>query len=248
MSARQATLCKKENLAPGIFSLWLEAHGLGNVDAGQFFEFATQATFLRRAFSVADREQDLLLFVVRVVGPGTGWLSQLSPGSNIDVIGPLGQGVSIPETGPVMLLAGGVGAAPLLYLARNLYDAGIETDALLAARTKQQIILSREFESLCRRVILATDDGTCGVKGCLTDVVGSLDQVRNAKAFYACGPEPMYAALDNIGLKPPVYAFLESRMGCGSGLCMGCAVRGKNGSYLRVCTQGPVFNLAEIDL
>jgi dihydroorotate dehydrogenase electron transfer subunit len=218
------------------------------VEPGQFFEFATGVRFLRRAISVADHDGDCLRFVLRVVGPGTRWLSRLSEGAALDIYGALGQGVKMPAAGPVMLLAGGVGAAPLLYLARRLSESGIEVDALLAASSGEELILADEFRAFCREVTIATDDGSCGKKGLLTDVLPALPAIGNTRIFYACGPEAMLVALKRLKLKKPVYAFLESRMGCGTGLCVGCAVRDQSGRYRRVCTDGPVFNLEEIEL
>jgi dihydroorotate dehydrogenase electron transfer subunit len=248
MKRHQATLLENRRLGPGLYSLQVEFEDLGDVKPGQFFEFLTGARFLRRAFSVADRDATRLRFVLRVVGKGTAWLSQLPEGSKLDLAGPLGQGVAMPSLGPVMLLAGGVGAAPLLYLARKLNEKGIQVDAMLAAGTSEELILAEEFKSLCRNLTFATDDGSCGKKGRLTDVLPALPDIHDVKVFYACGPEPMFAALKRLDLGKPLYAFLESRMGCGTGLCMGCAVHGRDGRYHRVCTEGPVFNLEEIEL
>lgn len=248
MMRHQATLVENRRLGQEIGSLWMRLADIGEVKPGQFFEFATDTRFLRRALSLADRDGDRLLFVVKVVGQGTRWLAGLSADSKLDLRGPLGEGVKIPDSGPVMLLAGGVGAAPLLYLARKLNERGLEVNALLAAGSEEELILTEEFGSLCREVILATDDGSCGHKGFLTDILPALQVVNDTRIFYACGPEPMFAALKRLDLGKPVYAFLESRMGCGTGLCVGCAVRGRDGRYRRVCTEGPVFNLEEIEL
>lgn len=248
MKKYQATLLENRRLGPEIYSLWVKIADLGEVKPGQFFEFATDTRFLRRAFSLADRDGDRLRFVVKVVGSGTRWLAGLSAGSKLDLLGPLGEGTRMPSSGPVMLLAGGVGAAPLLYLARKLNGQGLGVDTLLAAGTEEELILAEEFGSLCREVILATDDGSCGQKGLLTDILPTLPGTKDIQSFYACGPEAMFVALKRLNFRKPVYAFLESRMGCGTGLCMGCAVRGRDGRYHRVCTDGPVFDLEEIEL
>jgi dihydroorotate dehydrogenase electron transfer subunit len=248
MKRYQPTLVENRRLGPGLYSLWVRFGNPCDVQPGQFFEFATGVRFLRRAFSVADKDADRLRFVLRVVGAGTRWLSEFSQGSRLDISGPLGRGVVLPAEGPVMLLAGGVGAAALLYLARKLNEKGIQVDALLAAARSEELILAEEFRPLCRNLTLATDDGSCGRKGRLTDVLPALPDVHDIKVFYTCGPEPMFASIKRMGLGRPVYAFLESRMGCGTGLCVGCAVRGRDGRYRRVCTEGPVFNLEEIEL
>lgn len=197
---------------------------------------------------MADREGERLRFIVRVVGEGTRWLGDLSVGEELDITGPWGQAVDLPLVKPVMLLAGGVGAAPLLYLARNLKERDVDCYALLAAGSKKEIILQDEFHSLCKEVFIASDDGSAGIRGLLTDVLQGLPLINQVKTFYACGPEPMFAALKRLNLSQPVFAFLESRMGCGTGLCVGCAVKGIDGRYHRVCLEGPVFSLEEIDL
>lgn len=244
----RASFCDRTRLGPGLFSLTLSIPSLGTLEPGQFFEFKTPVRFLRRAFSVADREGDKVRFVIKVVGAGTAWLAEVPVPTELDVIGPLGQGVKMPSRGPVMLLGGGVGAAPLLYLARRFEESGVICDAVIAARSEAELLLLDEFGSMCREVILVTDDGSRGAKGYLSDILADLPRAKDAQAFYACGPEPMLAAIKRLALPSPVYAFLESRMGCGTGLCVGCAVKGSDGSYRRVCLEGPVFDLGEIEL
>ncbi|MBN2378348.1 dihydroorotate dehydrogenase electron transfer subunit [candidate division WOR-3 bacterium] len=244
----KAPVLENRELGPGLYSLWLAIEGLNEVQPGQFFEFRIRERFLRRALSIADQKGRNLRFVLKTVGSGTQWLAQVRVGEMLDLIGPCGQGVKIPDQGPVMLLGGGVGSAPLLYLARRLSEKGIKNDAVIAACTRNELILVEEFKEVCREVIVSTDDGSSGHKGLLTEVVRTLHQTTQAKVLYACGPEPMLAALKNIGLKQPVYAFLESRMGCGMGLCVGCAVKGRDSRYHRVCLEGPVFDLTEIEL
>ncbi len=243
-----ATLHSKCELGTGLFGLWLEFDELVDVGPGQFFEFTTGVKFLRRAISVADAQENRLLFVFRVVGEGTKWLSELTPGVELNLIGHLGKQVEMPQQGPVMLLGGGVGVAPLLYLARTLYHAKIPTYAVLAASSANQLILVDEFRPLCSELTLVTDDGSLGYKGLLPEVIPNLTILPEITKFYACGPEPMFVAINKLSLNKPVYAFLESRMGCGVGLCVGCAVAGKDGAYHRVCTEGPVFKLEDVIL
>lgn len=243
-----ATLAERREIGPDLFSLWLRFPHSIDVKPGQFFEFRTGETFLRRALSVADQDAERLRFVLRAVGPGTSWLASQTVGVELDLFGPLGQGVDAANQKPVMLLAGGVGAAPLLFLSRVLKEQNIDCIALLAAGTENEIILADEFRLLCKEVIFCTDDGSCGRKGLLTDVLPRLPQINEVKIFYACGPEPMFGALKRLGLNKPIHAFLESRMGCGTGLCVGCAVKGVDGLYHRVCLEGPVFPLEEIEV
>jgi dihydroorotate dehydrogenase electron transfer subunit len=248
MQLHHATLLEIKELGPGLFMLRLIVPECCEVEPGQFFEFLTDVRFLPRALSVADKEKNILTFVLRVVGEGTSWLSRLNEGAKISIRGPLGHGVSLPGEGPVMLLAGGVGAAPLHYLARKLKERGLPAFALLAASTESELILVDEFRLLCEEVFFATDDGSLGKKGFLTDVLSLLPKVGEARLLFACGPEAMFSALKRLKLSQPVYAFLESRMGCGTGLCVGCAVLGNDDKYHRVCLEGPVFNLEDIKL
>jgi len=123
--------------------------GSGDVKPGQFFEIATDVRFLRRAVSVADVDGNDARILIRAVGAGSNWLASKEKGEYLDVTGPLGQGINIPDKDPVMLLGGGVGAAPLLYLARKLKDKGLRVQAFLGARTKKEVILEEEFRTLC---------------------------------------------------------------------------------------------------
>ncbi|MBD3286154.1 NAD-dependent dihydroorotate dehydrogenase B electron transfer subunit [candidate division WOR-3 bacterium] len=248
MRKQKARICEHTELGPGLHSFWLELPEPDDVRPGQFYEIKTAVRFLRRAISLADKIEDRLRFIIRVVGPGTEWMSGLKPGENLDIIGPLGKGVKIPEEGSLTLLGGGIGIAPLLYLARVLSGKGLRVNALLAACTREELICTEEFGSLCSEVVTATDDGSCGRKGLLTQVLPSLQCYKESSAFYACGPEPMLKALKELDIQSPVYAFLESRMGCGIGLCMGCAIKHTDGGYRRVCLDGPVFNLEDITL
>jgi dihydroorotate dehydrogenase electron transfer subunit len=246
MELHRAILLERRELAPGLVALKARIQGMDEIKPGQFFEFQTGKTFLPRAISVSDCTKEDILFVVKVVGPGTSWISQLEPEALINIRGPLGQGAPIGSESPVMLCAGGVGAAPLLYLARKLKEKGIACYALIASRTANELILLDEFRSCCERVILATEDGSEGEKGLLTDVLLHLPELEETKVLYACGPEAMFVSLKALSLNQTTYAFLESRMGCGTGLCVGCAVLGRDNKYHRVCTEGPVFNLQEI--
>ncbi|NLI97693.1 hypothetical protein GX441_03420 [bacterium] len=246
MEPRRAILLERRELARGLIALRVRIQGVGEIKPGQFFELQTGKTFLPRAISVSDCMNEDILFVVRVVGPGTSWISQLQPETPMDIRGPLGCGAPMVSESPVMLCAGGVGVAPLLYLARKFKECGIVCYALIASRTSTELILVSEFRTCCERVILATEDGSEGEKGLLTDVLPSLPELYETKVLYACGPEAMLVSLKALALKQTIYAFLESRMGCGTGLCVGCAVLGCDEIYHRVCTEGPVFNLKEI--
>jgi len=248
MRKLKAQILENEEVGPGLFSIRLDVPDTLTVEPGQFFEIKTDVRFLRRAFSIADMHDGGLRLIIRVVGPGTKWLATLKPGTFLNLLGPLGQGVKLPQEGPVMLLGGGVGIAPLLFLARRLAESGITTDALLAVCSQNELICVEDFGNLTREVMIATDDGSCGREGLLTEVLPSIPGFEEAKVFYACGPEPMLAALKKLEINKPVYAFLESRMGCGTGLCVGCAVKNNNGKYIRVCLDGPVFDLGKISL
>ena len=215
---------------------------------GQFAELSTDgATLLRKPLSVAfaDEKKGELTFVFRVVGEGTKALSLASKGSTIDVIGPLGNGFSS-ECGKALLVGGGVGTPPLYFLASFLKKAGKDVEVFLGARDKADLLLMPEFGALGLKPVLATDNGSAGIKGTVVTALEGSEIAKGTK-LYACGPLPMLKALavfaDKKGLELEVC--MEAYMGCGLGVCVGCVIPTEKG-MLRVCKEGPVFSAKEI--
>ncbi|NOZ85709.1 MAG: dihydroorotate dehydrogenase electron transfer subunit [Deltaproteobacteria bacterium] len=196
---------------------------------------------LRRPISIASAREDKIFLLVQPVGTGTRWLCERKAGDSIDVIGPLGNGFTLPGAGENILVSGGLGAPPLLFLARILADMGKQAVSLLGAGSSSRLVLKNEMAAVCKDVFISTEDGSEGTKGLVTDLVSKLAPKSTANIF-ACGPLPMLARVAEIAEKASsCQVSLEAKMACGYGACMGCAVPAANGGYLHVCTQGPVF-------
>lgn len=243
------------------FTLVLDAPAeYAEVAAGQFVMFETTGAlepYLRRAFSVADAtkrgEGARIELLAKIVGRGTRAMAELAPGARRALLGPLGRGFALPERGPVALVAGGVGSAPLLLLARRLRERDVRFDFYYGARAAGDLARRDDFESLAAssggRLFVATEDGSDGFRGRVT---GALDAGIAAGAayrrLYGCGPMPMLAALARLAAARDVAgeAALETEMGCGYGACLGCAVPHVGGRFALCCKDGPVFALDEV--
>lgn len=224
---------------------------------GQFamLKINDNTPFLRRPFSFAwtNKEKGEVNFCIKVVGEGTKYLSRKKPKEVLDIIGPLGNGFPMEkdflEFKSFVILGGGMGAAPLAFLAKSCKDLIIEKIAFLGAKTKDEIILSDVFEETGFKVNISTDDGSEGIKSSvLESLVSKIDSIKKPFILYACGPKNMLKGLKKLNLKDcKIYASLEEKMACGIGACLGCAVKTSGGSYKRVCRDGPIFNINDID-
>jgi len=181
---------------------------------------------------------DPLAITVQRVGPFTTALHGLAAGDRIWLRGPMGRGFTL-HTGPLMLICGGCGAAPLHYLAQTARRAGREVHAVLGARTGTALFFQERYAALGCAVHLATDDGSVGCRGTAIDLAASLlGNETCADAIYACGPEPMLDAVYLLaqGHRLPCQLSYEAYMRCGIGVCGSCAIGG-----CLVCRDGPVF-------
>lgn len=236
---------------------------------------------LRRPFSIhaVNGQTGGVALLYRVVGRGTRLLAEKKKGEFLDVIGPLGRGFTFPAAGQrVALVAGGIGIAPLYFFLQTLAGAGNFPDVLLGARTAEELLLVREVQelvnggvrkeqlkngrpdsidgSLCPspgRVMVATDDGSCGHRGPVTDLLARLLAEKKVEMVYACGPVAMLRSvsllIEQFGVAGELS--LEERMGCGIGACLACVCKtrqenGQDFSYRRVCLEGPVFKASEV--
>ena len=207
---------------------------------GQFVNLQTDGYFLRRPVSVADQEGDTLRLIYKVVGAGTAWLSIRQPGENINALTGLGNGYDLSKAGEApLLLGGGVGVPPLIYLARKLRQEGRTVTAVLGFNTAGEVFGPEDFEALGCRVILTTADGSRGQKGFVTDALP-----EHYSYVYTCGPEAMLRAVFRSIRSGGQFSF-EERMGCGFGACMGCSCRTVTG-WKRICREGPVLEKEEI--
>jgi dihydroorotate dehydrogenase electron transfer subunit len=201
---------------------------------------------LRRPLSIHQlADGSKLAFLFNVVGKGTHWLDQCQIGDNIDLLGPLGNGYSIhPESHNLLLLAGGIGIAPLYSLTQAALNQECSVRLLLGASTVNQFYPKHLLPSGIELTVV-TEDGTADKKGMITDLLP--DFADWADQIFACGPLPMYKAMAQMPeLKDkPVQVSLEVSMGCGRGVCYGCTLKTKQG-LKQVCQDGPVFNLGDI--
>lgn len=210
---------------------------------GQFVNIAVPGFTLRRPISVCDIEGEILTLVYDVVGHGTEALSEMKPGTRLDILPALGNGFNISKCGerPV-LLGGGVGCPPIYSLAKNMLAAGILPTVVLGFNSDDRMIMIEQFENLDIPFHVATVDGSYGTKGFVTDVIER--EALNPDYFYACGPLPMLRALCT-GLDIPGQVSLEARMACGFGICMCCVIETKKGPK-GVCKAGPVFDKEDL--
>lgn len=207
--------------------------------------------FLLRPFSIHRVTPDgFLELLFAVVGRGTEALASLRPGQRLGLLGPQGKGFS-PRAGPgtLVLAAGGLGVAPLVFLAEQEALRGRRVLFLYGARLAQRLVPLPELERQCVQLRLCSDDGSAGRKGTVTDMLAATLEAANPAAaeIVACGPVPMLKVAAAIGRarKLPVQLSLETRLACGTGACLGCAVDLAAGR-LRVCVDGPVFSAEEV--
>ena len=208
--------------------------------AGQFVNIGMQpGPLLRRPFSVYRVEGDRIEVVLKAVGAGTAQLLAMRDGDMVSCLGPLGRGYDFGGGGrTVVLISGGLGVAPMPLAARDARAAGMRVSWVHGARTADELCSESDGDE----VILATDDGSAGFVGNV--VAASPD----ADVVLACGPNRMLAAVARRW--PDAQVAVETYMGCGTGVCLGCAVplaRGGAGNYDRACTEGPVYRASDID-
>ena len=238
------TLRSSRRLTADIHELRLAGDVSSLSRPGQFVNLALPDLYLRRPISVADWSDGELLLLVRAVGAGTRELVDAAPGTAFPTLLPLGNGFGVAAHGAHPVLAGGgIGIAPLYGLARRMREAGLDPDVALGFRNAADAFYLDEFRALGLRVHLATEDGSLGVKGFVTDAIRA--GAPAADYVFACGPMPMLRAVHALPrLAGGQYSF-EARMGCGFGACVGCTIQTKGGPR-RVCKEGPVFFQEEI--
>lgn len=195
---------------------------------------------LRRPFSIFSHDGGTVSILVRAVGRGTGLLALREPGA-IDVIGPLGNGFTLLRDAKVLIAGGGVGNAPLFYLARELKNAGCDISYIYGARSRDYIFLEDRYRAVCPRFILMTDDGSAGEQGLVPDAAERLLREERFDMVYTCGPAAMMKATAARAHGSPVEVSVENYFGCGIGICSGCSIE-TNGGRKRACVDGPVFS------
>lgn len=246
------TIKSAVSLTPDYGLIVLEAAdggGIAEMRPGQFVQVKVPGVddvMLRRPISVHDYDGRTLSLLVRRAGRATTRLLQMRQGECLSIVGPLGNGFTIADgEKPVkaLLVGGGVGVAPLLYLGRKLKETGHAVEFLLGARSKADLLRIADFEAIAPCHI-STDDGSCGTPGLVTQnpaISGDYDII------YCCGPAPMMKAVAAIARANDVACevSLENMMACGIGACLCCVEKTVKGNVC-VCTEGPVFNINQL--
>ena len=221
-------------LVPNVYRMRLRGDTSAITAPGQFVNIKLDGMFLRRPISVCDVQGDVLTIIYKVVGKGTEAMSKMESGK-LDILTGLGNGYDLSITGekPV-LLGGGVGVPPMYMLAKQLIAEGKDVTVILGFNKADEIFYEMEFRALGANVIVATADGSYGIKGFVTDALP-----EDYTYFYTCGPEPMLKAVWKATKTSGQMSF-EERMGCGFGACMGCSCKTVTGNK-RICKEGPVL-------
>lgn len=251
ISHRQAAedLWEIEVAAPGITK---------ECEPGQFVHVRVgneNDPLLRRPLSLydVDRKTGRISLLYKVVGKGTQLLTRIAVGDYLDIMGPLGRGFTLPDQPcNVVLVGGGVGIAPLVYLARRLKDIKCKVTVLYGVINSKQLAALDRLAGLDVTCLTATADGSVGYKGLVTGLLQDELVKGNFDYIYTCGPEPMMAEAARLAKEYDLSGevSLEESMACGVGACLGCARKLKEESenYVKVCKDGPVFNLNEVEI
>ncbi len=235
------TVLENTRLAEGIYRLRLAGDTSAITAPGQFVNLKLSGFYLRRPISVCDWTEGELTLIYKVLGHGTEAMTRMAPGAELNVLTGLGNGYDVSRAGArPLLVGGGVGIPPLYGLAKRLTAQGKRVTAVLGFNRESEIFLAEEFRALGAEVIVATADGSAGIKGLVTDGMAA---VSDYTYLYTCGPEPMLKAVYGV-CRSGQFSF-EERMGCGFGACMGCSCRTKYGNK-RICKEGPVLEKEEI--
>lgn len=271
-----AKICSNKKIKEDYFEMEITAPSLSKkAHPGQFVNVKiaqiTKDPFLRIPLGIHSKTKNGIKLLYKVVGVGTHLLSKKQKGEEVNILGPLGNwfGIEKPagKNKNVLLVAGGHGIAPLYFLAEELVKQKRDVTVFLGACTSGHILCERELKKLGAKVHVATDDGSRGFKGYVTDLLKKYLQDRLAKpetrnpkhhtrvtshqslvTIYACGPRPMLNAVGRIAKENNLKAevSLDAYMACGIGVCLGCAVKTNDG-YKMVCKDGPVFDSGAID-
>ena len=246
-----APVVSNREVMPGIHLLWIESAEIAAAALpGQFVMMGCDSSYgrlLRRPISVHRTSGKRLAFLFAAVGTGTEWLSQKKAGEKVDLLGPMGNGFSIDsKTRNVLLVAGGMGIAPLYLLSEEARKRGLQVKLLTGAKTAS-LVCPSEILPAAAECTIATEDGSTGEKGLVTSLLQK--HIDWADQMFACGPVPMYRTIvKNYGGLAKIKRMqvsLEVRMGCGLGFCYACTIQTRQG-LKQACKDGPVFELDDV--
>lgn len=252
----QAEVLSVKSLNKEIYQLSLLAPGIARrAKPGQFVNILCgegREHILRRPFSIYRKTSGSIEILFRVLGKGTSFLKDSQPHSRLDVVGPLGRPFDFQKQGKVMLVAGGMGIAPLRLLAEELSSRRKKVYVALGARSKKDLPFRQGLREISAGLFYATEDGSLGSRGMITDILPGLLERINPEQMYSCGPQLMLKKVAELASRYslPCQVSLERFMACGLGVCLSCVVpirsRGLDWEYKRVCREGPVFDAEEV--
>lgn len=249
-------ILKNEPVAKDIFEMVLEVPEIAKkAKPGQFLNLRLSEKLdplLRRPISIhaIDPEKGTLAMLYLVVGKGTAMMRDMEAGETIDVLGPLGNGWNCEFEGRhAVIVGGGIGIAPLYPLAEALIQNGKDVELIVGAKNKEYLTDLSIYENIGVKVTVTTDDGSAGMKGFVTTALLHSIQADACDYIYACGPLPMLKFVEKLAIEHgrPGQVSTESHMGCGLGICLLCPSKVTSGGYKRTCTDGPVFEIGELD-
>ena len=260
---RAKEVCKileQDKIAEDIYSCWFASKEIAaKAMPGQFVSLycGDKSRLLPRPISICeiDKDKGAIRLVYRIAGAGTAEFANLKAGDEIEVLGPLGNGFPLEKAQgkKVLLIGGGIGVPPMLETAKQL-----DANKTIVCGYRNEVFLFEEFSSLAR-LLIATEDGSVGVKGNVIDAMAKSDDVganEGADIIFACGPTPMLRAIKAYALDNNIecYISMEERMACGVGACLACVCQSKdidhhsNVNNKRICKDGPVFLATEVEL
>lgn len=258
----KAKLIKKEKIKNDIYKFSVEAPEIvKTAKPGNFIEIRVSENtepFLRRPISIynIERENSILEFIFQVKGKGTEILSKKQEGELIDIIGPLGFGTfKYEKYEKLAIIGGGIGVFPLYELAKCAKNDNKNVNIYLGFRNKNFVVLEKEFKNVSDNLIITTDDGSYSKKGFAIEFLKNDIEDGKIDSIYACGPLPMLKAVQKLAQEKNINCqiSLEEKMGCGLGVCLGCAVKKASSpkdapEYFHVCKGGPVFNSKDVEI
>lgn len=234
---KKVEIISNEEISKDIFKMVVKGNFKTRV--GQFYMIKgfEDGNMLPRPISICDATEDTLTFLYAVVGKGTKIFANKKEKEYIEILGPLGNGFEIFEDDKkVAIVAGGIGIAPMLYLAKSLNK---KVDLYVGFR--DEVYFVDDFKDYVENIYISTNDGSVGHKGFITEIIKD-----EYDTVYCCGPNPMMNSVKNLGLHSKVYVSLESRMACGIGACLACSCKTNNGMK-RICKDGPIFEVSEVN-
>ncbi len=254
------SILKKQHLGQGFYRFSVGPFPkVENIKPGQFIHLKIPDTniYFRRAFSVYDinPKDGSFEIIFKVFGRGTTLLARLHDGDTLNILGPLGNSFVLPKKNETQVLAaGGIGMPPIYFLAKRMVEKGYDPKKILyfyGGNTRTDLVDITRIRKTGVKVYPATLDGSSGFKGLVTEAIAhAIDREAGNIRLYACGPEGMLKAVDDLGRARniPGQLSLEAPMPCGIGVCLGCIRTLRAGGYTRVCREGPVYEIGEVVL